>query len=1535
MPRRRTLTGRVNRANDRQRKRRRQEQQNDNNTAGTTAQQNRSRSIQIIPNSINQNNNQSNHLNTINQTNDINQNDNHDNRDILINNNNRGNTNTSTRYPIRSRSRSNTNDNQNPNANNNVNLNLVILEENFKSALNIVPENYESFHIGSMNIICRYCNSKNFSSEITAKDRDKFTNCCHKGKVSLRPLSQNNFFNSFYDTYNTANSKNYFDNIRSYNAAFAMVSCRIKIDRPITNGVYHFKIHDAFYHQQGATQAPYGANPTYAQCYFYDTETAVNYRMANNQRDSKKCLRSIMLSIANELNQVNPFVKSFKTMHEICRADNTRELTMIIKADRDLDLRRFNDATSTDVAVIFSTPNGEPPFERNMIKFSKNQRGLNIVSTLDPSLDPLAYPLLFPNGDLGWQMNVLHEQVNRSNSTNQRENARNKITMLQYVSYRLAIRSEFSLLHHSQKLFLQWVVDNYVRIEGSRLHFVRNNQKDLRSEVYYNLSDYFNSNHDLPATTMGRAVILPSSFIGSPRNMYQNYLDAMAIVQTFGKPSLFVTMTCNPNWDEIKSNLGHETSNFRPDIVVRVFKSKLQKLIDLILKKNIFGKVIALIYTIEFQKRGLPHAHILITLSEEDKIVSVNDINRVVCAELPNSTTHPKLYDYVKTHMIHGPCGILNQTAVCMQDGKCTKDFPKNFCEQTQESINGYPMYQRRNNGAVADVRGHTIDNRYVVPYNPYLLAKFNCHLNVEVCTTVKSVKYIYKYVYKGYDSARVQLRDNQQTNQSQQQRTNQPQDQGTNQPLHIDEVDTFVTGRYVGSTEAAWRIFEYKMHFQTHTIVRLDIHLKDHQNVVFREGNEIQALRTVRKTKLLAFFNLNRVDNEANELLYCDVPKNYIWDNKSKTWKKRTQRGDNAISRLYVVSPKNIELFHMRILLLHVKGPKSFEDLRTYNNVVYNTYVEACHARGIASNDNEWRNCLLESRDFHSPKQMRDLFAFILALNTPNNAMALWEEFKDDLSEDFARTLNIDVAYNRALLEIEEVLVVHNLNCLAFNLPVPTILTDNDLNEVDVFDEQFIFEQMYDDANNEQKHVIDQVLREVQFKDTGSNVFCLSAHAGCGKTFVQTAIIHRMNALNLRCIATAYSGIASTLLINGRTLHNVFKLPIPILDNSTANVRPNSSHGRYINAASLVIIDEYSMCPKIALKIIDKLLKDLASNENKSKLFGGKTILLCGDLRQILPVVPHASRSVLIENCVISWEEYHKFHKIRLNQNMRALPEEVDFVNFLKKMGDGRLVTYDLFGEDIIELPQHSIGDMNHIIEDIYGDVRQTILSDEVLKRAILAPTNEDCYLLNSDILNRMDGQEKCYYSYDKIVENEGVRVNDFPIEFLNSLTVSGMPPHKLNLKENCIVMLIRNLNTAQCLVNGTRLRVKCMHQNTLDCEVLTGTALKKRILIPRINLTFSGTTLPFQFQRTQFPIIPAFAMTINKSQGQTFNKIGIMLRRPVFSHGQLYVACSRVRSFNGLKFYVNEGNGQGKLYNDERIFTKNIVYREILNIH
>ena len=240
--------------------------------------------------------------------------------------------------------------------------------------------------------------------------------------------------------------------------------------------------------------------------------------------------------------------------------------------------------------------------------------------------------------------------------------------------------------------------------------------------------------------------------------MQQNYQDAMTIVRNFGKPDLFITFTCNPNWPEIKESLLPNQNAFdRPDIAVRVFNLKFQNFIDDLTKNDVLGKVVAYIYVIEFQKRGLPHAHILLILRDEDKFRTAEDIDYVVWAEIPNQIKNPDLYKIVTENMIHGPCGDINPKASCMDPITkcCTKQFPKEFVSETKFNDNGFPLYKRNQiTYFEKTIRNQKIklDNRWVVPYCPKLSLKYGNHINVEICSSIQSVKYLFKYVYKGQD---------------------------------------------------------------------------------------------------------------------------------------------------------------------------------------------------------------------------------------------------------------------------------------------------------------------------------------------------------------------------------------------------------------------------------------------------------------------------------------------------------------------------------------------------------------------------------------------------------------------------------------------------------------------------------------------------------------------------------------------------------------------------------------------------------------
>ena len=165
------------------------------------------------------------------------------------------------------------------------------------------------------------------------------------------------------------------------------------------------------------------------------------------------------------------------------------------------------------------------------------------------------------------------------------------------------------MLIHSLRLFQQFVVGTYIKIETSRLDFHRKRQTEIRTEILQGVLDSV-AIGQMQGSRVGRRIVLPASFIGGPRDMRRRYLDAMTLVQRYGKPDIFLTMTCNPMWKEIQENLQyHEKPQDRPDLLARVFRAKFEMLKVELLKKQIFGEVAACAYVIEFQNVAF---HILI-----------------------------------------------------------------------------------------------------------------------------------------------------------------------------------------------------------------------------------------------------------------------------------------------------------------------------------------------------------------------------------------------------------------------------------------------------------------------------------------------------------------------------------------------------------------------------------------------------------------------------------------------------------------------------------------------------------------------------------------------------------------------------------------------------------------------------------------------------------------------------------------------------------------------------------------------------------
>ncbi|KII68452.1 ATP-dependent DNA helicase PIF1 [Thelohanellus kitauei] len=268
---------------------------------------------------------------------------------------------------------------------------------------------------------------------------------------------------------------------------------------------------------------------------------------------------------------------------------------------------------------------------------------------------------------------------------------------------------------------------------------------------------------------------------------------------------------------------------------------------------------------------------------------------------------------------------------------------------------------------------------------------------------------------------------------------------------------------------------------------------------------------------------------------------------------------------------------------------------------------------------------------------------------------------------------------------------------------------------------------------------------------------------------------------------------------------------------------------------------------------------------------------------------------------------------------------------NWLLQVESGTLPSPPgIYEQDVIQIPNEMMTN-NDIISVIFGNINQMSI-EELTKRVIVAPTNSETLYMNHKIIELIPGDPQIYYSADSIISEDLNDTLNYPVEFLNNQTPSGMPPHVLLLKKGVIIMLLRNLNPKKGMSNGTRLIVEELERNFIKAKIISECNRGDSVLIPRIDLAPTETTLNFTLKRRQFPVVPAYAITINKAQGQSFDHVGIQLKTTVFSHGQLYVALSRSRNSRQVKLYIEPNTQQGQLLNDDRFFTRNVVFTEIL---
>ncbi|XP_060965525.1 uncharacterized protein LOC115712693 [Cannabis sativa] len=598
------------------------------------------------------------------------------------------------------------------------------------------------------------------------------------------------------------------------------------------------------------------------------------------------------------------------------------------------------------------------------------------------------------------------------------------------------------------------------------------------------------------------------------------------------------------------------------------------------------------------------------------KIVNPEDFDRIVSAEIPNENEQPYLYSLVLKHMIHGPCGIFNPTNVCMQKhGKCRSHYPKPYCPETYHGEDSYPKYKRRNNNKKVKIRGHYLDNGWVIPYNSYLLCKFDCHINVEICSTIKAVKYLYKYVYKGHDRISFSVNSD-------------------NAPNDIDEIQQFQSARWISPPEATWRIFGFTLSEIYPSVLPLQLHLEDSQLITYNKSDNLTKVITcefLTRTMLTEFFKMNATNKKAKTLLYKEFPEHFVWNKQFKIWTERKKQ--KVIGRIVTANPMEGERYYLRILLNHIRGPTSFADLKNVNHIHVSSFRESALLHGLLEGDNYCDLCLEEASLYKMPFALRRLFATLLIFCSPNNPKELWEKYKSFMCEDFIQDgILLADAEVRALKHINLILEQsgkhindYHLVCYNVNLEEQELINNAIHEEMSIIVTNDDLASIHN-LNEEQKYAFNLILERV-FTNNGG-MFFIDGPGGTGKTYLYRALLAKIRSKKLIALATASSGVAASILPGGRTAHSRFKIPLQLHNNITCSISKQSALANLLQITKLIIWDEAPMMHRQTIEALDRMLQDVTECNLP---FGGKVVVFGGDFRQVLPVVPKGRKKDII----------------------------------------------------------------------------------------------------------------------------------------------------------------------------------------------------------------------------------------------------------------------------------------------------------------
>uniref|UniRef100_A0A8D8QAR4 ATP-dependent DNA helicase n=2 Tax=Cacopsylla melanoneura TaxID=428564 RepID=A0A8D8QAR4_9HEMI len=1356
---------------------------------------------------------------------------------------------------------------------------------------------------------CSYCNAPLFFEEKTKKMW-----CCRQGDLIIPELALHPINAPFYHEKEFIKNARYYNNLFAFSALGTSQEGGFEYPRQgpsmvkVCGRIYH-RIFDLSY------------NRTVNNFGFYIDDGEERRRFARGLGVNVDS--GILSSIESFINEVNPFVSQLRrlsnetseTAHIVFKETNRRRDGPIL-GENPLPPEADSSALRhREVCALVNLEAQEYDEVRDVVAWKIGDARPHRVYLFSECYETLQYPLLFPYGDAGWRIGLVCKKGEEVH----------KVSQLEYYRYRMLAESRFTSMG---RLSCEYFLDMFVRTDEERLKWLKETQKkaaqgNVRTAGRNEIDELEEIDRE---QDVGR-IYLPKTFIDGPRYFLERYKDSMAVVQFYGNVSFFLTFTCNSRWVEIQRNLRpHETAFDRPDLVCRVFEQKKQQLVRLLVSGRVFGPLEYIFSTCEFQKRGLPHVHICLRVVGGGP-KSSEEIDSYVSATIPREDEDSRLRELVLKHMVHGPC----RRDLCIEEdsgGKCSKRFPKVHTDVTHFDDNGFVFYKRDAFNSAQVRRGNRLpfetNDTYIVPYNPVLLKYFDSHLNVEIATSRKSVKYLFKYIHKGPDKSIVSIIGPQ--------RPNEPP---------IDEIRLYRTYRYISSSEAVWRLLSYDISSRKPTVKCLSVHLPGRDRITFQVGRANEAAE--QSLSMLDVY-LRRPHTETFEpLTYCQFYQQYDFTSKfpentqrevfetsgpvKRFIVKRAREGllKDPVCRVYWVSPNRGELYFLRVLLLRYPC-YDLEELKRVNDTEHSTFQQACIALGLVQNEEEYVSCMREAKSFMMAGRLRRFFCLLVNIGAP--AEFLWNQFREDLCEDFMLHMDRETAFENGLMMIDRILRNQGSSNIEHGLPPVDDRTTELIRERERWTHQAGQLSHHDEwipkLNEKQKEVFDVIVDAVVNSSQRSSpkLVYVDGAAGTGKTLVISVLTSYLRSLKHVVLCTATSGIAALNHEGGMTAHSMFKLPLDVSEPMVMwSLSAGTERAELIRSAAVLIFDEVAMAHKNLLHCLDRSLRLLM---HCNEPMGGKVFVALGDFRQIGPVIPYGQPSDVVQASFRNSHLWPLMKVISLTAALRTR-NDAEYTAFLSRVGDGLVPTTTVNGANLIPLEGiRYVTDVNELIETIYPS---SVLSNSDLcaERAILSPTYVNIRQINSLIIDKLQGEEFVVYSADSVRNEQDVEhfVNT---EALNSITNPSVPNHVMKFKIGCVCIILRNISFEDKLCNGTKviilgksgplIRVRKPHET-------------EEYLIPRIDfdVDVTGFNSRVIMIRKAYPLLPSYALSINRSQGQTFSDIvGADLRNFVFSHGMLYVLLGRITRRSNIVCLVSP-----RCVIDNVAYTKNVVYSEL----